>query len=80
MKYVFGRGKAIWIPVMLLIPGMFFYFVVSLGPSLATSAYSFTDATGIVGTPINWIGLHNYKEFLFLGTLHGITWPPFYEP
>lgn len=68
MKYVFGRGKAVWIPIMLLIPGMFFYFVVSLGPSLATSVYSFTDATGIVGTPINWIGLKNYKEFLFLGT------------
>jgi raffinose/stachyose/melibiose transport system permease protein len=38
-----------------------------LGPSLATSVYSFTDATGIKGAPINWVGLDNYKEFLFMG-------------
>jgi len=67
MRYVFGKGKSSWTPVLLLIPGMFFYFLIALGPSLATSVYSFTDATGIVGAPVHWIGLDNYKEFLLLG-------------
>jgi raffinose/stachyose/melibiose transport system permease protein len=38
-----------------------------LGPSIATSVYSFTDATGIKGAAVHWIGLQNYKEFLFMG-------------
>ena len=65
--HVFGKGKSSWVPVLLLIPGMFFYFLIALGPSLATSVYSFTDATGIVGAPVHWIGLDNYEEFLLLG-------------
>jgi raffinose/stachyose/melibiose transport system permease protein len=68
MNSPFGKGRLNWTPVLLLLPGMFFYFLISLGPSLATAAYSFTDATGIRGTPINWIGLRNYEEFLILGT------------
>ena len=38
-----------------------------LGPSIATSVYSFTDASGIKGAAINWVGLQNYREFLFMG-------------
>jgi raffinose/stachyose/melibiose transport system permease protein len=68
MNSPFGKGRLNWTPVLFLLPGMFFYFLISLGPSLATAAYSFTDATGIRGTPINWIGLRNYEEFLILGT------------
>jgi len=34
---------------------------------MATGVYSFTDATGIKGAPVHWIGLDNYKEFLFMG-------------
>jgi len=68
MRYVFGRGKSKWIPVLLLVPGMFFYFLVALGPSLATTVFSFTDVTGIRGIPVNWIGFKNYEEFLLLGT------------
>ncbi len=67
MNYYFGRGRARWIPYLLHLPGLLFYFLVALGPSLATGAFSFTDASGIAGTPVNWIGLDNYKEFLFLG-------------
>lgn len=67
MNYPFGRAQARWIPYLLLLPGIFFYLLISLGPSLATSVYSFTDATGIKGAPINWIGLENYREFLFMG-------------
>lgn len=67
MTYHFGRGRARWIPYLLLLPGLFFYFLIALGPSLATSVYSFTDANGIAGAPVNWIGLDNYKEFLLLG-------------
>jgi len=66
-NYHFGRGKARWAPYLLLLPGFFFYLLIMLGPSLATSVYSFTDATGIRGAPVNWVGLDNYKEFLFMG-------------
>ncbi len=41
--------------------------MISLGPSIATAGYAFTDATGIKGAPINWVGLANFKEFLFMG-------------
>jgi raffinose/stachyose/melibiose transport system permease protein len=67
MVYPFGEGWKRWIPYMLLIPGLAAYFLVALGPSLATSLYSFTDASGIAGAPVNWIGLDNYDEFLFAG-------------
>jgi raffinose/stachyose/melibiose transport system permease protein len=68
MNNPFGKGRLSWTPFLFLLPGMFFYFLISLGPSLATAYFSFTDATGIRGTPVNWIGLENYEEFLVLGT------------
>jgi raffinose/stachyose/melibiose transport system permease protein len=46
---------------------LFLYFLLALGPSLATAVYSFTDATGLPNSPVNWIGLENYREFLTLG-------------
>ncbi len=67
MNYHFGRGRSRWLPYLLLLPGIFIYLLISLGPSIATSIYSFTDATGIRGANINWVGLANYKEFLFMG-------------
>ncbi len=67
MNYYFGRGRSKWIPYILLIPGLFFYIFIALGPSLATGVYSFTDANGIPNSPVNWIGLANYREFLLLG-------------
>ena len=67
INYHFGRGRARWTPYLLLLPGIFFYLLISLGPSLATTVYSFTDATGIRGAPVHWVGLANYKEFLFMG-------------
>jgi raffinose/stachyose/melibiose transport system permease protein len=67
VNYHFGRGKARWVPYILLLPGFFFYVLIMLGPSLATSVYSFTDATGIKGAPVHWVGLDNYREFLFMG-------------
>jgi raffinose/stachyose/melibiose transport system permease protein len=67
VDYHFGRGRARWAPYLLLLPGFFFYMLITIGPSLATSVYSFTDATGIRGAPIQWIGLENYREFLFMG-------------
>lgn len=65
--YHFGRGRARLTPYLLLIPGIFLYILIALGPSLATTVFSFTDATGIRGAPMNWIGIDNYREFLFLG-------------
>jgi raffinose/stachyose/melibiose transport system permease protein len=67
MNYHFGHGRSRWLPYLLLLPGVFFYLLISLGPSLATAIYSFTDATGIKGAPLNWVGLANYREFLFMG-------------
>lgn len=67
MMYHFGRGRSRWVPYLLLLPGVFFYVLIALGPSMATAVYSFTDATGLKGAPIHWIGLDNYKEFLFMG-------------
>jgi raffinose/stachyose/melibiose transport system permease protein len=66
MTYHFGRGWSRAIPYLLLLPGILFYFVIALGPSMATAVYSFTNAT-LPGAPVNWIGLENYEEFLFLG-------------
>ncbi len=54
-------------PWLLLFPGLFFYFAIGIGPSLATAFYSVTDATGIRGLPISWVGFDNYDEFLFRG-------------
>ncbi len=68
-NYLFGSAGR-WrrfTPLMLLIPGVFLYIVIALGPSLATAVYSFTDASGLRGAPISWIGLDNFKEFLFQG-------------
>ena len=67
MMYHFGRGRSRWVPYLLLLPGIFFYVLIALGPSMATAVYSFTDATGLKGAPVHWIGLDNYKEFLFMG-------------
>lgn len=67
MRYPFGQKWQRWTPYMLLLPGIFFYVLVALGPSLATSLYSFTDARGIAGAPVHWIGLENYREFLLVG-------------
>ncbi len=64
---LFGSGLKRWIPWLLLAPGLFFYFLIGVGPSMATAIYSLTDATGIRGLPINWVGFDNYDEFLFQG-------------
>ena len=65
--YLFGRGRAAAIPLLLLLPGVFFYMLIAFGPSLATFYYAFTDATGLRGIPINWVGFENFDEFLFQG-------------
>ena len=67
MIYPFGEGRQRWIPYLLVVPGLLLYFMIALGPSLATSLYSFTDASGTPGGEVNWIGLDNYDEFLFAG-------------
>lgn len=66
-NYLFGGGLGRATPLLLLLPGFLLYLLVALGPSAATSVYSFTDATGIRGAPVNWVGFDNYEEFLFRG-------------
>lgn len=66
-NYLFGRGWKTAVPILLLAPGFLLYLLIAFGPSMATAIYSFTDATGLRGIPINWIGFENYDEFLFRG-------------
>jgi raffinose/stachyose/melibiose transport system permease protein len=66
-KHLFGRGLMRRLPIFLLLPGFLLYIIIALGPSIATSVYSFTDATGIRGAPINWVSLDNYVEFALRG-------------
>lgn len=67
-RHPFGRTTARPLPMLLLLPGLIFYLGVAVGPSLATAVYAFTDATGIRGVPIHWVGFENFREFLFAGT------------
>lgn len=66
-QYLFGKGWKRWLPFLLLLPGLLAYIIIALGPSIATSVFSLTDASGIPGIPVNWIGFENYDEFLFQG-------------
>jgi raffinose/stachyose/melibiose transport system permease protein len=66
-RTLFGNKRSRFIPLLLLAPGIFLYVLIAVGPSLATFAYSFTDATGLRGLTVNWIGFDNYDEFLFRG-------------
>jgi len=65
--YHFGGGKSRWVPYAFLLPGLLLYVIIALGPSIATTFFSFTNATGIQGAPIDWVGLDNYREFLVMG-------------
>ncbi len=65
--YHFGSGKSRWAPYLFLLPGLLLYLMIALGPSISTTFFSFTNATGIRGAPVDWVGLDNYKEFLFMG-------------
>jgi raffinose/stachyose/melibiose transport system permease protein len=65
--YHFGRGLARWQPLVLLLPGLLLYLILAVGPALATTVYSFTDANGIAAAEVHWIGWQNYREFLLLG-------------
>ena len=67
-RYLFGGMETRTVaPWLMLLPGLGFYFLIGVGPSLATFVYSFTDATGIRGLPISWVGFDNFDEFLFQG-------------
>ena len=66
-RYLFGSGRRRVVPWLLLLPGLGFYLVMGVGPSLFTTVYSLTDATGLRGLPISWVGFENYYEFLFEG-------------
>ncbi len=53
-NYLFGsagRGRRL-LPVYLLLPGVFLYFLIALGPSMATAVLSFTDISGLRGASV----------------------------
>jgi raffinose/stachyose/melibiose transport system permease protein len=74
VNYHFGGGRSRAAPYVYLAPALFLYILFSLGPSLATAVFSLTDASGLPGLPINWVGLENYREFLFLGAASQENW------
>jgi raffinose/stachyose/melibiose transport system permease protein len=74
MSYRFGSGKTRAAPYVMLLPALVLYIIFALGPSLATAVYSLTDASGLPGLPVNWIGLENYREFLLLGAASRENW------
>jgi raffinose/stachyose/melibiose transport system permease protein len=49
-----------------ILPGILVFVFISLIPSIATAALSFTDISGIPGAKWKFIGLANYREFFFL--------------
>ena len=68
-SYLFG-SEGRWsrlTPLYLRVPGVFLYFLIALGPSMATAVHTFTDISGRRGATFGWIGLDNYREFLFEG-------------
>jgi raffinose/stachyose/melibiose transport system permease protein len=51
-----------WIPWLSISVPAIGWLVFGLYPSLATVVYSFTQYSGLPGTPLNWCGLCNYRN------------------
>ena len=66
-RHPFGTNASRSLPALLMAPGVALYLLIAVGPSIATAFYSLTDATGIRGIPIHWVGFDNFHEFLFAG-------------
>lgn len=45
-------------------PALLLYLLFGLGPSLATTVFSFTSISGVTGAPWDWVGFQNYVDFL----------------
>jgi ABC-type sugar transport system permease subunit len=63
----FGRGWAKYLPYLGMLPALALYALFGLGPSLATAVFSLTNVTGVSGAPWDWVGFHNYTDFLLGG-------------
>jgi raffinose/stachyose/melibiose transport system permease protein len=73
-RNLFGGGKRRFAPWLFLLPGLGFYLMMGVGPSIATAFYSFTNATGVRGLPVEWVGFDNYDEFVG-GFENFFSWP-----
>jgi raffinose/stachyose/melibiose transport system permease protein len=60
VNYVFGRGWSRWLPLIGILPAVLVYAAFGIYPSIMTAVYSFTQYSGIVGTPLHFVGLQNY--------------------
>ncbi len=76
MKYLFGAGRRGPCRTACSCRGCCCTCVFALGPSLATVVYSLTDTNGLTPAPLNFIGLDNYREFLFVAPRRGRTSRP----
>lgn len=60
---VFGRrGWPKILPALGLAPALLFYIGFHVYPSIMTAVYSLTQYDGIVGTPLHFVGLLNYRD------------------
>ncbi|GGE33035.1 sugar ABC transporter permease [Pullulanibacillus camelliae] len=59
---VFGKkGFKKWMPLLGLLPAIIVFGAFKIYPSIMTFIYSFTQYSGIPGTPLHFVGLENYK-------------------
>jgi raffinose/stachyose/melibiose transport system permease protein len=64
-------GKTTWgksLPYVGLLPAFLLYMVFAIVPSASTVLFSFTDISGVFGTPWKFIGLENYKQLYMTAT------------
>lgn len=63
-KNPFGRrGPSAAAPYLGFAPGITLFLIFVLGPAVAIGYFALTDATGISGLPIHFLGLKNFREF-----------------
>ncbi len=61
-----GRAWPAYIVFLCMLPGLLHYIIFRVAPSLTTAVLSFTNITGVVNKPWEFIGFANYREFFFL--------------
>jgi raffinose/stachyose/melibiose transport system permease protein len=58
-----GRTAGVW-PYVCLVPALLVFGLFEIVPAFASFLFSLTDYTGLPNTPINWVGLENYRALL----------------
>ncbi|WP_130858974.1 carbohydrate ABC transporter permease [Gracilibacillus phocaeensis] len=59
---VFNSRLSRFLPILVLMPAMVLYILFLLFPALGNVFFSFTDFTGDIRRPLNFVGLRNYEK------------------